>query len=143
MTSNRAMRWLGTALLALWSATTFAHGADGAAGHEVVAPVLQAAMADAGGRKGVFVTVTFAPGQASNPHFHPGSLFAYVLEGEVVSQLEGEAPVTYRAGQAWYEPPRKPHLVSKNASTTRPAKLLVWLMMNDGDEVVVPLAAKR
>jgi quercetin dioxygenase-like cupin family protein len=37
-------------------------------------------------------------------------VFAYVLEGSVVSQLECEAPVTYKAGESWYEPPRTPHL---------------------------------
>ena len=70
--------------------------------------------------------VSYAPGQASTPHFHSGSVFAYVLEGEVVSQLEGQPPVTYKAGESWYEPPRAPHLVSRNASGTRPAKLLTW-----------------
>ena len=72
---------------------------------------------------------------------HAGSAIAYVLEGAVISQLEGEEPVTYRVGQSWYETPRIDHLVSRNASTTRPAKLLVWIL-NEGDEpVLTPLPA--
>jgi uncharacterized cupin superfamily protein len=45
------------------------------------------------------------PYQASNPHGHPGSVFAYVLEGEVVSQLADGKPVTYKQGGSWYETP--------------------------------------
>ena len=70
---------------------------------------------------------------------HGGSVVAYVLEGAVISQLDGEEPVTYRAGQSWYETPRVGHLVSRNASNTKPAKLLVWIL-NEGDEpLLTPL----
>ena len=62
-----------------------------------------------------------------------------VLEGEVVSQLGGQPPVTYKAGESWYEPPRIAHLMSRNASTTRPAKLLAWLVMDEGGKVKEPL----
>jgi len=87
----------------------------------------------------VMAVVSYEPGQASSPHVHSGSVFAYVLEGEVVSQLGGQPPVTYKAGESWYEPPRIAHLVSRNASTTRPAKLLAWLVMDEGGKVKEPL----
>jgi quercetin dioxygenase-like cupin family protein len=66
-------------------------------------------------------------------------VFAYVVEGAVVSQLEGEQPVTYTKGQSWYEPPKKPHLVSKNASQTQPAKLLVFLLSQEGEAIKAPV----
>jgi quercetin dioxygenase-like cupin family protein len=101
-------------------------------GEETTTPLQRRELVDVPGKTGMLVLVNYAPGQASKAHVHPGSVFAYVLEGEVVSQLEGQSPVTYRAGESWYEPPRAPHLVSRNASDTAPAKLLAWLILDDG-----------
>ena len=87
------------------------------------------------------LTVAYAPRAASDPHVHPGSVFAYVLEVTVVTQLEGEQPVTYTKGQSWYESPKKPHMVSRNASVTEPAKLLVLLLSQEGEALKVPVNA--
>jgi len=61
-----------------------------------------------------------------------------VLEGSVVSQLKGQAPVTYKQGQYWYEPAGTVHLVSRNASKTQPAKLLVWVLKGQDQQVLEP-----
>lgn len=119
-----------------------AHAHDGAHGGEQRVVLQARAMADMPGKKGIMATVHYAPGQASIPHYHPGSVYAYVLEGEIVSQLDGGAPVTYKAGDSWYEAPRTPHNTSRNASATKPATLLVWLVVGDGEQVSVPLAEK-
>jgi quercetin dioxygenase-like cupin family protein len=116
--------------------------AHDAAGEEKVTPVQMQKLPDVPGKQVAMAVVSYEPGQASAPHFHSGSVFAYVLEGEVVSQLEGQPPVTYKAGESWYEPPRAPHLVSRNASSTRPAKLLAWLLMDEGGQIKQPLPAK-
>jgi len=108
------------------------------AGKESRAILQKSGLPDAAGKTGVMLTVSYAPGQASLPHVHPGSVFAYVLEGEVESQMEGEAPVRYKAGQSWYESPKHPHIMSRNASDTKPAKLLVWLMVGDGEAIAQP-----
>lgn len=121
----------------LGSSLTLAHRVS--VDEEAVTPLLRQALVDAPGKQIVMATVSYLPGQASAPHRHAGSVFAYVLEGAVVSQLEGEKPVTYKAGQSWYEPPHKPHLVSRNASDTRPAKLLAILLMDDGGAIKEPL----
>lgn len=92
---------------------------------------------DAPGRNGILLTVSYGPGEASPAHRHPGSVFAYVLEGAVQSQLDDGAPVTYKAGESWVETPRALHAVSRNASTTKPAKLLVWLMAGDGEQPTI------
>ena len=99
---------------------------------ETTALVQRQKLPDLPGKTGLLLVISYAPGQASKAHVHPGSVFAYVLEGEVTSQLEGQAPVTYKAGQSWYEPPRVPHLVSRNGSNTAPAKLLAMLIVDDG-----------
>ncbi|HEX2011172.1 MAG TPA: cupin domain-containing protein [Roseateles sp.] len=102
---------------------------------ETVTPLQQRPLPGLAGKQAVLALVHYAPGQASEAHLHAGPVFAYVLEGEVVSQLDGEPPVTYKAGQSWYEAPRRPHLVSRNASADKPAKLLAWLILDEGAPV--------
>jgi len=52
------------------------------------------------------IAVEFAPGsKGAPPHRHPGGpAFGYVLEGEMLFELEGEAPRVVRAGEAFWEP---------------------------------------
>ncbi|WP_293635830.1 cupin domain-containing protein [Polaromonas sp.] len=125
-------------VLAVVFASTGAQ-AHGPADEEKVVPLQMQKLPDAPGKQVAMAVVSYEPGQASAPHFHSGSVFAYVLEGEVVSQLEGQPAVTYRAGESWYEPPRAAHLMSRNASNTRPAKLLAWLLMDEGGQIKQPL----
>ena len=113
-------------------------GTGAGKGQEQRTLLQQRALPDLPGKTGILATVRYAPGQESLPHEHPGSVYAYVLEGEVVSQLEGEAPVTYKAGDSWYEPPHAGHLVSKNASKTRPATLVVFLITGTGEPIAKP-----
>lgn len=130
------------ALLAATPAA-FAHGPGAADGQEKVTVLQEQRLADVPGKQVLFFTVDYAPGQQSIPHFHGGSVIAYVLEGSVISQLGDAAPVTYAAGQSWYETPRIEHRVSKNASATRPAKLLVWILDAEGAPVLTPIAPKK
>ena len=106
-----------------------------------VSVLMKQPLADMAGKLATMLTVAYAPGAASDPHVHPGSVFAYVLEVTVVTQLEGEQPVTYTKGQSWYESPKKPHMVSRNASVTEPAKLLVLLLSQEGEALKVPVNA--
>ncbi|WP_130618814.1 cupin domain-containing protein [Dyella amyloliquefaciens] len=131
---------LAAILLAGASGLGFAHAAFAHdTGEEKVQPLMKQAMSEAPGKNVMIATVTLAPGQSAAPHLHPGSIFAYVLEGSVVSQLEGESPRTYRQGDTWYEAPRVHHLVTRNASTTQPARLLVWAIVGDKEPIKLPL----
>lgn len=52
----------------------------------------------------------FEPGQGERGWFeHPGEDFLYVLEGEVVLEVEGEEPLTLRAGQSAHHRGEVPH----------------------------------
>lgn len=120
-----------------------AHGPSNAAGNEKITALHQRALQEAPGKQVQMITVDYAPGQASTPHIHSGTVYAYVLEGAVVSRLGGEQKeVTYRAGQHWYEPPETPHLVSRNASTSKRARLLVWLVTGEDEPVKRPYPEK-
>src|SRR6476661_1091406 len=87
---------------------------------------------DVPGKEGMVETVDFAPGEVSQPHRHNADLFVYVLEGSVVTQVKGDAPKTMNAGEVFYESPTEVHTVSRNASATQPAKLLVFYVKVKG-----------
>jgi quercetin dioxygenase-like cupin family protein len=131
-------RWHWTALVA----TTLILG-NTAVADDTVSVLLKQRLADMTGKEGTVEIVEYAPGAASEPHLHPGSVFAYVLEGAVITQLEGDGLHTYTKGQSWYESPKKPHVVSKNASKTEPAKLLVFLLSQEGESLLVPMNASH
>ena len=129
---RQVLRWTALAGMTLLLGQT-------ALAEDAVSVLIKQRLADVAGKEASVITVDYAPGAASDQHFHPGSVFAYVLEGAVVSQLGGEQPVTYSKGQSWYESPKKPHVVSMNASTTEPAKLLVFLLSQESEPLVVPM----
>jgi quercetin dioxygenase-like cupin family protein len=86
------------------------------------------------------LTVSYGPGDASGPHHHAegGFLVAYVLKGAITSQVEGEVEHTYAVGQSWTEGPGAHHLVSRNASTTDPAQMLVVFVAPKGAVLTTP-----
>ena len=69
---------------------------------------------------------------ASAPHHHSDSAFiyAYVVSGQIASQVEGQPEHIYREGECWYETPGAHHLISRNASNTEPAKLLAVFVVD-------------
>jgi len=130
---KQALKWTALAGIVL------VMGQAPALAEDSVSVLMKQPLTDMAGEVATVLTVDYAPGAASDPHVHPGSVFAYVLEGSVVTQLEGEQHMTYTKGQSWYESPKKPHVVSRNASVTEPAKLLVVLLSQEGEAVKVPL----
>ncbi|MGH9328407.1 MAG: cupin domain-containing protein [Terriglobia bacterium] len=101
--------------------------------------VIQHPLPDVKGKIGTLVLVSYAPGASSLPHRHPGSVFGYVLEGTVVMQFEPGPPTTYKQGQAFYEAPMHVHRISRNASKTRPAKLLAFQITEKGQPLLLPV----
>lgn len=85
------------------------------------------------------VIVKYGPGAKSAPHRHSGFVLAYVLEGKVRSQVSGGPVKVYSAGEHFIEHPGSRHLVSANASTTEPAKLMAIFVADDGAKLTRPL----
>jgi quercetin dioxygenase-like cupin family protein len=87
------------------------------------------------------VLVEYGPGAGSPSHRHPSSAFIYarVLEGAIRSKVNDAPERTYQAGESWSEQPGDHHQVSRNASTTAPAKLLAIFVVDTSDrEIVIP-----
>jgi quercetin dioxygenase-like cupin family protein len=100
-----------------------------------VATLLAKDIPEFAGKEVIMLTVAYPPGHASSAHRHNAHVFVYVLEGSVVMQVEGEEAKTLGPGETFYEKPSDIHTVSKNASATVPAKILV-LMLKDKDAPV-------
>ena len=77
--------------------------------------------------------VHYPPGGASRSHHHDADVFAFVLSGNIVSQTDGYGPAqVYRVGEGRFERRGEHHVVSRNASETDPASMLVVFVHDEG-----------
>jgi quercetin dioxygenase-like cupin family protein len=119
-------------LLSLMASTVMAQQPD-------VVTVMSKDLTDFPGKEVVMITVEFPPGGSDPIHRHNAHGFIYVLEGSVVMQVQGGTEVTLTPGQTFDEGPDDVHVVGRNASTTRPAKLLAILVKDKGAPILVPV----
>ena len=83
--------------------------------------------------------ITLPPGNVGTAHRHPGFVLVYILEGAVVAKISDQQEATYTAGQMFYEQPGATHEVSRNASTTKPAKFLAFIFAKKGLPLTTPV----
>ena len=114
-------------------------GAQPAVPAAKVTPLLTKPLAGIDGKESLMLIVEYPPGVASAAHRHNANTFVYVLEGSVVMQVAGGPEMTLTAGQTFYESPSDVHSVSRNASDSKPAKILVMLVKDIGAPVTVPV----
>ena len=89
------------------------------------------------------LTVEYVPGGASLPHRHNAQVFVYVLEGSIRMQVKGSPIAIIGPGETFYEGPDDIHSVSANASDTKPAKILVFMVKNKGAPVSILLSSNE
>jgi len=94
-------------------------------------PLLAKDLPGIAGKEALLITVELAPGAGSPPHKHEASTFVYALEGSVVMAVKG--------GETFYETPDDVHTVSRNASTTKSAKFVVFMVKTKGAPVSMPV----
>jgi len=82
--------------------------------------------------------VEYAPGASDQRHYHSGHLFTYIVEGSVIWEVEGQPPMTLKAGDAVYDQPKQVHN-HRNASTTEPAKFVAFFIEEKGQPRSVPV----
>src|ERR1044071_5839466 len=104
-----------------------------------VTPLMSKALTEFPGKEVLMITVEYPPGSIDPIHRHNAHAFIYVLEGSIVMQVKGGKEVTLTPGQTFYEGPDDVHLVGRNASTTRPAKFVVFLVKDKGAPVLTIL----
>lgn len=114
--------------------------ADGVEAHpaEILTPVLTKELLNAPGKTFTSALVTFPPGSHAVAHRHGDAfVYAYVLEGAVKSQLEGQPAHIYHHGENWTEEPGAHHLMTENTSQTNEAKLLVVFIAATGAQLKI------
>jgi quercetin dioxygenase-like cupin family protein len=103
-----------------------------------VTPLMSKDLTEFPGKEGVMITVEYPPGSMDPIHRHNAHAFVYVLEGSIVMQVRGDKEVTLTPGQTFYEGPNDVHVVGRNASQTKPAKFVVFLVKDKGAPILVP-----
>ena len=116
-------------LLGAW-VPVFAQGAP---------PLLTKTLPDLPGKEGTLLTIELAPGAAGQAHKHQAHVFVYVLEGQILMQVDGGREQLLGPGETFYEGPSDIHRVSRNASTVKPARFLVFMVKNAGVPLSVPV----
>lgn len=87
------------------------------------------------------VLVEYGPGGYNPAHTHAESAFIYatVIEGEIRSKVNDGKEKVFKTGENWIEVPGDHHLVSANASKTKPAKILaVFVVDSKETELTTP-----
>ena len=103
-----------------------------------VTPLMSKDLTNLPGKEGLMVMVEYPPGSSDPIHRHNAHAFVYLLEGSIVMQVRGGKEVTLKPGQTFYEGPDDVHVVGRNASQTKPAKFVVFLVKDKGAPVLVP-----
>jgi quercetin dioxygenase-like cupin family protein len=126
-------------LLFLMPGTLMAqHPAASQAPHASVTSLTSKDLREFPGKEGLMITVDYPPGAVDPIHRHNAHAFVYVLEGSIIMQVKGGKEVTLTPGQTFYEGPEDVHVVGRNASSTRPAKFIVFFIKDKGAPVLVP-----
>ncbi|WP_253258111.1 cupin domain-containing protein [Pseudonocardia sp. N23] len=83
------------------------------------------------------VTVTIPPRNPGTPaHRHSGPVYGYMLEGEMIFELEGDPPVVMRPGDTIWEPGGdRIHYQAANPGDTV-AKFVVVMACKAGEEML-------
>jgi quercetin dioxygenase-like cupin family protein len=106
-------------------------------------PLMTKGLPDVAGKEGLIETVVLSPGEVVPEHRHNADVFAYVLEGSIITRLKGGKTQTVHAGEVFYESPTDIHVGSRNASKTQRAKLLVFFVKQIGAPPTVRITNGR
>ena len=94
------------------------------------------------GSHAMTIVVEFPPGDPGTPpHRHSGPAFGYVLEGEMLFELEGEPPRVVKAGETFWEPGGDViHYSDGNARDDVKVRFLVTMLCTPGQPMLTLVA---
>jgi quercetin dioxygenase-like cupin family protein len=128
-------------LIALFAALVWSVSAQSTASPIKATPLMTKDLPGIAGKEATMLTIELAPGAVSPPHRHEASTFVYVLEGSIAMGVQGGKEVTLGPGEMFHEKPDDVHTVGRNASSTKPAKFLVFMVKAKGAPVSLPVHA--
>ncbi|MEU5712226.1 MULTISPECIES: cupin domain-containing protein [Streptomyces] len=114
-------------------------------GVEVIAALPEAAARIPAGAEARTIRVTLAPGDpGAPPHRHPGPVFGYVTQGEILFELEGQPPRVLKAGDALFEPGGDViHYQGANNLPDAQSQLVVTMFAPPGTPVLTVVGAEE
>ncbi|MFS4091513.1 cupin domain-containing protein [Streptomyces sp. AF1A] len=114
-------------------------------GVEVIATLPEATAGMPAGSEARTVRVTLSPGDpGAPPHRHPGPLFGYVTQGEILFELEGQPPRVLKAGDAVFEPGGDViHYLGANNLPDAQSELVVTMFAPPGTPVLTLVSAEE
>ena len=91
------------------------------------------------GAEAMTVLIELPPGDpGSPPHRHSGPVFGYLLDGEMIFELEGEPERVIRAGEAFWEPGGDViHYQAANHLPAQWTRFVVVMLCEPGQEMLV------
>lgn len=113
--------------------------AQAAPGGVSVKPLINKDVPESPGKELLMISVEYAPGGEDPVHRHDAHGIVYVLEGSIVMGVKGGKEVTLKPGDTFYEGPADLHTVGRNASKTKPAKFVVFLLKEKSKPVLIPV----
>ncbi len=90
------------------------------------------------GKEVVMYHAEAVPGGAAGRHYHPGPELIYILEGAMTVEPDGHPAMTLKQGESAYVAPKHIHN-AKNASSTVPLRVLVFLVGEKGQPLATPV----
>jgi len=114
-------------------------------GVEVIATLPEAPARIPAGAEDRTIRVTLAPDDpGAPPHRHPGPVFGYVTQGEILFELEGQPPRVLKAGDALFEPGGDViHYQGANNLPAAQSQLVVTMFAPPGTPVLTVVSAEE
>jgi quercetin dioxygenase-like cupin family protein len=89
------------------------------------------------GREAVMALVELPPGATEGRHTHPAEVYAYVLEGTITLEVEGQPEKTLKAGDVFTIAPGQVHQGSNKGTAT--ARLSAVFFAEKGKPLTTPV----
>ncbi|WP_129777969.1 cupin domain-containing protein [Peristeroidobacter soli] len=102
----------------------------------IVTDLMTRPMPDAPGKELLMINVVYPPGAVDPVHRHDAHAMVYVVEGSIIMGVKGGKEVTLNPGDTFYEGPNDLHTVGRNASNTKPARFVVFLVKRQNAPVL-------
>jgi quercetin dioxygenase-like cupin family protein len=83
--------------------------------------------------------ITLPPAQRAGRHFHSGGVVGYVVEGDILFEIEGQPATRLHKGSVFYEPPDAVIARFDNASDTATATFIAFYPLT-GNQALISMA---
>ncbi len=100
-----------------------------------VMPLMTQDLKSVNGKAVQIITLDVDPLGDAPVHKHPGDVFGYVISGEYEVGIDDDPAKVFKAGEIFYEPNGVVHRVGRNPSQSDPAKVVVFMLLDEGKPV--------